>query len=199
MRPEGIEFTKRVILLNALVPAVLVGGDIVRGQLGANPVEFVLRSTGIVALVFLALTLTVTPARQLLGAPWLTKLRRLLGLLSFGYATVHVAIYLSLDQGFDLIAVALDAVTRPFITFGMLAFGFMVPLAWTSTNAAIRRLGKRWTSLHRRVYAVAVFAVVHYWLEVKADTTKPMIFVGVFGLLLYYRWVRRGVAQPAKG
>ena len=199
MTPAGIEFTKRVILLNALVPAVLVGSDIVRGQLGANPVEFVLRSTGIVALVFLALTLTITPARQLFGAPWLTKLRRLLGLLSFGYASVHVAIYLSLDQGFDLIAILRDAVTRPFVTFGMLAFGFMVPLAWTSTNAAIRRLGKRWAIVHRRVYAVAVFAVIHYWLEVKADTTRPMIFASIFGALLFYRYVMRGVAKPAKG
>jgi sulfoxide reductase heme-binding subunit YedZ len=198
MRPEAIAFTKRVILLNALVPGVLVGGDIVRGQLGANPIEFVLRSTGIVALVFLALSLTITPARQLLGAPWLTKLRRLLGLLSFGYASVHVAIYLSLDQSFDLIAIVTDGLTRPFITLGMLAFGFMLPLAWTSTDAAIRRLGKRWARLHRRVYLVAVFAVAHYWLEVKADTTKPMIFAAIFGLLLFYRFVVRGVAKPAE-
>lgn len=198
MTPAGMDFTRRLILVNALVPAVMVAGDAARGQLGANPVEFVLRSTGIVALVFLALSLIITPARQLLAAPWLTKLRRLLGLTSFAYATVHVAIYLSLDQSFDLIAIARDAVTRPFVTFGMLAFGFMVPLAWTSTNAAIRRLGKRWTSLHKRVYAVAVFAVLHYWLEVKADTTRPMIFAGIFGLLLFYRYVVRGVAQPAK-
>lgn len=197
MNAERIEFTKRVILVNALVPAVLVAGDGFRGQLGANPIEFVLRSTGIVALVFLALSLTITPARHLLGLPWLTKLRRLLGLLAFGYATVHVAIYLSLDQGFNLLAIASDAITRPFITFGMLAFGFMVPLAWTSTNAAIRRLGKRWARLHRRVYVVALFAVTHYWLEVKADTTRPMIFAGIFGLLLFYRFVMRGIAKPA--
>ena len=199
MTAGRIDFIKRVILLNAMVPAVLVAGDAVRGQLGANPVEFVLRSTGIVALLFLALSLTITPARQLLGVPWLTRLRRLLGLLSFGYASVHVAIYLSLDQSFDPIAIAGDALTRPFITFGMLAFGFMVPLAWTSTNAAIRRLGKRWALLHRRVYAVAVFAVVHYWLEVKADTTRPMIFAAIFGALLFYRYVMRGVVKPARG
>src|SRR6185503_8493120 len=124
----------------------------------ANPVEFILRSTGTMALLFLALTLTVTPARQLLGIPWLTRIRRMLGLLSFSYACLHVSLYLSLDQSFDLIAVARDAVTRPFISFGMLAFGFMVPLAWTSTNAAMRRLGKRWTEIHKRVYWVALFA-----------------------------------------
>ena len=190
-----VSFIKRVVLVNALVPAVMIGSDAVHGRLGANPVEFVLRGTGIMALLFLALTLTVTPARKLLGVPWLTKLRRMLGLLSFGYATVHVGLYLSLEQGFDLVAVARDLVTRPFITLGALAFGFMVPLAWTSTNAAIRRLGKRWARLHQRVYLVAVFAVVHYWLEVKADTTRPAIFASVFALLLFYRFVRRGIPK----
>jgi sulfoxide reductase heme-binding subunit YedZ len=199
MRADTVDFLKRLIMVNAAVPAVLVGADAARGNLGANPVEFVLRSTGTMALLFLALTLTITPARELLGAAWLTKLRRLLGLLSFAYACVHVAIYLSLDQSFDLVAVARDAVTRPFVTFGMLAFGFMVPLAWTSTNAAIRRLGKRWAKLHQRVYLVAVFAVVHYWLEVKADTTKPAIFASVFAVLLFYRFVKRGIPKTAGG
>jgi DMSO/TMAO reductase YedYZ heme-binding membrane subunit len=194
MAPERVEFVKRVILVNALVPAVLIGSDAVGGRLGANPVEFVLRGTGIMALLFLALSLTVTPARKLLGAAWLTKLRRTLGLLSFGYATVHVSLYLALEQGFDLLAVARDVVTRPFITLGALAFGFMVPLAWTSTNAAIRRLGKRWGELHKRVYVVAVLAVLHYWLEVKADTTKPIVFAAIFGLLLFYRFVMRRTA-----
>ncbi len=199
MPPERLAFVKRVLLCNAVVPLVLLGGDAARGDLGANPVELVLRSTGTMALLFLALSLTITPARELLGIAWLTKLRRTLGLLSFGYACVHVSLYLSLDQSFDLVAVARDAVTRPFISFGMLAFGTLVPLAWTSTNAAIRRLGKRWTQIHRRVYLVAVFAVVHFWLEVKADTTKPAIFAAVFGLLLFYRFVTRGIPKPAKG
>jgi sulfoxide reductase heme-binding subunit YedZ len=194
MAPERVDFVKRLVLVNALVPAVLIGSDAAHGRLGANPVEFVLRGTGIMALLFLALTLTVTPARKLLGAGWLLKLRRMLGLLSFGYAVVHVALYLSLEQGLDLLAVARDVVTRPFITLGALAFGFMVPLAWTSTNAAIKRLGKRWGELHKRVYLVAVFAVGHYWLEVKADTTKPVVFAAIFGLLLFYRFVMRRVA-----
>ncbi len=189
MRDVG--FVKRVVLASGLVPLALVAWDVAHRNLGANPVEFVLRSTGTLAFVFLVLTLAVTPARRLLGAPWLTKLRRLLGLLSFGYASLHVLLYLTLDQGLDLRAVASDALTRPFITFGMLAFGFMVPLAWTSTNAAIRRLGTRWASLHRRVYAVAVFAGLHYWLEVKADLAKPVIFGVAIAVLLFYRWVVR--------
>lgn len=191
MAPDRVQFIKRLIILNAVVPATLVAWDAARGQLGANPVEFILRSTGIVALVFLALSLTVTPARVLLGAGWLTKLRRTLGLISFAYACVHVSIYLSLDQSFNLLAILRDAITRPFIALGMLAFGLMVPLAWTSTNAAIRRLGKRWTEIHKRVYIVAICAVAHYWLEVKADKTRPLIFVAVFGLLLFYRFVNR--------
>jgi len=199
MKPDTLAFVKKLLLCNAAVPAVLIGADAARGNLGANPVEFILRATGTMALLFLALTLTITPARQLLGAPWLTKLRRMLGLLSFAYACVHVSIYLSLDQSFDVVAIAGDAVTRPFVTFGMLAFGFMVPLAWTSTNAAIRRLGKRWTQIHARVYLVAVFAAVHFWLEVKADTTKPAIFASVFALLLFYRFVRRGIPKTAGG
>lgn len=194
MAPDRIDFVKKLVLVNALVPAVLIGSDALRGRLGANPVEFVLRATGTMALLFLALSLAVTPARKLLGAPWLTKLRRMLGLLSFGYATVHVAIYLSLEESFDFLAVARDVVTRPFISLGALAFGFMVPLAWTSTNAAIRRLGRRWTEIHKRVYAVAVFAVLHFWLEVKADTTKPTVFAAIIGGLLFYRFVTR---QPA--
>jgi DMSO/TMAO reductase YedYZ heme-binding membrane subunit len=196
MSPERTSFVKRVLLVNALVPLVLLGGDAARGELGANPVELVLRATGILALVFLALTLTVTPARQLLGAPWLGKLRRLLGLVSFGYACLHVTIYVVLDQGLDVAAIATDLVTRPFVTFGALAFGLMVPLAWTSTDAAIRRLGRRWAALHRRIYVVAVCAVVHFWLVVKADTTRPILFAVVFGVLLFYRYVRAGVPKP---
>ncbi len=191
MAPDRIDFLKRAILINAVVPAALIGWDVARGQLGANPIELILRSTGIMALVFLALSLAITPARELLGVPWLTKLRRLLGLTSFAYACVHVAIYLSLEQSFHLVNVAIDVVTRPFITLGAIAFGLMVTLAWTSTNAAIRRLGKRWTEIHKRVYIVAICAVAHYWIEVKADKTRPMIFVAIFGALLFYRFVNR--------
>ena len=193
MTPDRIGFLKTAIVVNAAVPAALIAWDAITGNLGANPVELVLRSTGIMALLFLALSLAVTPVRQLFGLGWLTRLRRHLGLASFAYAAVHVSIYLTLDQSGNVLAILQDAVTRPFITLGMLAFGLMVPLAWTSTNAAIRRLGKRWAQIHKRVYAVAVFAVAHYWLEVKADTTRPMIFVAIFGVLLFYRFVNRKV------
>lgn len=196
MRDVG--FVRVALVANGLVPLALIGWDAATGDLGANPVEFVLRSTGTMALVFLVLTLAVTPARRLLGLPWLTKLRRTLGLMSFGYACLHVTIYLTLDQGLSLSAIASDAITRPFVTLGMLAFGFMVPLASTSTNAAIRRLGPRWSQIHRRIYAVAVFAGLHYWLEVKADVAKPAVFLAAIALLLFYRYVNRRDRRPSR-
>jgi len=187
MRDVG--FARTLVCVNAAVPLALLGWDVAHGNLGANPVEFVLRSTGTLALVFLVLTLAVTPARRLLGWHWLVKLRRALGLIAFGYACLHLSIYLVLDQSLNPVAIATDAVTRPFIAFGMLTFGFMVPLAYTSTDASVRRLGKRWGRIHRRIYWIAGFACLHYWLEVKADVWKPSFFIGAIGLLLFYRWV----------
>jgi methionine sulfoxide reductase heme-binding subunit len=198
MAPERVQFIKRMILLNAFVPLALVGWDAAHGNLGANPVEFTLRATGTMALLFLAMSLTVTPARRLLGLPWLNKTRRMLGLISFAYACLHVTMYLTLDQSLNLVAIASDAVTRPFIMFGMLAFGLLVPLAWTSTDRAIRRLGKRWGQIHKRVYIVAVAACVHFWLEVKADTTKPLVFAVIFGALLFYRFVVRDLPRGSR-
>jgi sulfoxide reductase heme-binding subunit YedZ len=192
MRDVG--FAKLLVCVNAAVPLALLGWDAAHGSLGANPVELVLRATGTLALVFLLLTLAVTPLRRLLGLVWLVKLRRALGLICFGYAGLHLGIYLVLDQGLNLRAILSDAVTRPFITFGLLAFGLMAPLAWTSTDAAIRRMGRRWGQLHKKVYWVAGFAGVHYWLEVKADTAKPLLFLGLLGLLLFYRYATRDVA-----
>ncbi len=190
-----VRFAKLLVVTNAAVPLALLGWDAARGDLGANPVEFCLRSTGTLALVFLVLTLAVTPARRLLGQGWLVKLRRALGLVCFGYAALHFLIYLVLDQGLNPVAVLGDAVTRPFIACGLLAFGFMAPLAWTSTDAAIRRMGRRWGVLHKKVTWVAGFAGVHYWLEVKADTARPMIFLGILGLLLFWRFVSSGVSR----
>jgi len=186
-------FAKLLLVFNAAVPLALLGWDAAHGNLGANPIEFVLRSTGTLALVFLILTLAVSPARRLLGLLWLTKLRRALGLISFAYACLHVSIYVVLDQGLNPLAIVGDALTRPFIFFGMAAFGFMVPLAWTSTDAAVRRMGKRWTLLHQKVVWIAVFAGVHYYLEVKADTAKPLVFIGLLALLIFWRFVMRDV------
>jgi methionine sulfoxide reductase heme-binding subunit len=190
--PRDLRFAKLVVFVNALVPLALLAWDALHHHLGANPIELITRSTGTLTLVFLTLSLAVTPARKLLGMAWLVKFRRMLGLWAFFYACLHLLTYVWLDQFFNLRAIATDAVTRPFISFGLLAFAFMVPLALTSTQAAVRRLGgPRWQRIHRRVYLVGALAIVHYWLEVKADTSKPLAFAVVLGLLLFWRFVYR--------
>jgi sulfoxide reductase heme-binding subunit YedZ len=198
---DKTRFTKLVIFVNAVVPLAYGIWDAIHGQLGANPIEFVTRTTGTLTLVFLMLTLAVTPARKLLGLAWLGKTRRMLGLFAFFYAALHFLTYLWLDQFFALGAILADVLTRPFIAVGLLAFGLMVPLAWTSTNAAVKRLGgKKWQKLHRYSYHVTILGVVHYWLLVKADHTGPIAFAAIGALLLGWRlWVfLRPTANRAK-
>jgi methionine sulfoxide reductase heme-binding subunit len=154
--------------------------------LTANPIEFITRSTGTWTLVFLLLTLSVTPLRRSLGWPWLLRLRRMLGLYAFFYGCLHLTTYVWLDQFFDPASIVRDIVKRPFITMGFTAFVLMLPLALTSSHAMVRRLGAaRWQRLHRLVYAVAVAGVVHYWWLVKRDITQPLLYALVLaGLLL---------------
>lgn len=160
--------------------------------LGANPIEFITRSTGTWTLVGLMLTLTVTPVRQLSGWHNLLRVRRMLGLFSFFYACLHFTTYIWLDQFFDIAAILKDVYKRPFITVGFAAFLLLIPLALTSTNAMIRRLGaKRWQLLHRLVYVIATLGVVHYWWLVKKDITQPVIYAAVLSLLLGWRVWRR--------
>ncbi|HEV2707892.1 MAG TPA: protein-methionine-sulfoxide reductase heme-binding subunit MsrQ [Pyrinomonadaceae bacterium] len=185
---KDIKFTKLLVFVNCLVPLALLVWDWLRGALGANPLEFVTRTTGTLTLIFLLLTLAVTPARKLTGAQWLVRLRRTLGLYAFFYGLLHLATYVWFDKAFDFAAVVADVTRRPFIAVGMLAFFLMVPLAVTSTNAMIKRLGgKRWALLHRLVYVSAIGGVVHFYLLVKADTRKPLIYGGILALLLGYR------------
>jgi sulfoxide reductase heme-binding subunit YedZ len=142
--------------------------------LGANPIETITRASGEWALRFLLITLAVTPLRRLTGLHWLLRLRRMLGLYAFAYAAAHFTIYLWLDQFFDWGAIARDILERPFITVGFAAFVLLIPLAATSNSFAIRRLGGRqWQALHRSVYAIAIFAVLHFWWLVKADIGRP--------------------------
>ncbi len=156
-------------------------------RLGANPIEFITRSTGTWTLVFLLLSLSITPLRQWLRQPQLIKFRRMIGLYAFFYACLHLATYFWLDQFFDWPGIVKDIVKRPFITVGMASFLLMTPLALTSTNAMMRRLGGR--NWHRLVYAVAVGGVLHYWWLVKKDLTEPLIYGAVLAVLLGYRLV----------
>lgn len=156
--------------------------------LTANPVEFVTRSTGTWTLVFLCLALTITPLRRLTGWHWLLRLRRMLGLYAFFYACLHFSIFLVLDHFFDLAAIAKDIVKRPFVTVGFLGFVLMLPLAATSTDRMVRRLGaRRWQALHRLVYAIALCGVIHYFWLVKKDITQPLIYGVVVAVLLLFR------------
>ena len=160
------------------------------GQMGANPIELITRSLGAWTLVFLLITLSITPVRRLSGWAWLLKLRRMAGLYAFFYALLHFATYVWLDQFFDLSSIFMDVIKRPFITIGFAAFILLIPLAITSTNAMVKRLGgKRWQQLHKLVYVIAIFGVLHYWWLVKKDITQPLIYAAVLVLLLSYRLV----------
>jgi methionine sulfoxide reductase heme-binding subunit len=189
---KDTRFAKLVILVNGLVPLALLLWDVWRGRAGANPTEFITRTTGMLALVFLVISLAVTPVRKVTGVNWLVKFRRMLGLFAFVYGVLHLLTYVAFDRFFDLKSVPADILKRPFIAIGMTAFVLMVPLAITSTDEMVKRLGgKRWSTLHRTVYLAAVAGVLHYWMLVKADTRLPLTFAFVIAVLLGYRLLIR--------
>jgi methionine sulfoxide reductase heme-binding subunit len=183
-----IRFTKLVLFVNSLVPLALLLWDLYRKQVGANPVEFATRTTGTLALVFLMISLAITPLRKITGANWLVKFRRMLGLFAFFYGFLHLLTYVAFDRAFRIATIPTDVLKRPFITFGMAAFFLMLPLAITSTDKMVKRLGgKAWSRLHKIVYLAAACGVVHYWLLVKSDTRIPLTFGFVLLVLLGYR------------
>jgi methionine sulfoxide reductase heme-binding subunit len=190
------------LALLPLARLVLLG---FRGRLGANPVEFVTRSLGTWALVLLCVTLAITPLRLLTGASWWLRLRRMLGLFCFFYATLHVLAYVWLDHWFDVAALLKDILKRPYITVGFVGYLCLVPLAATSTSAMVRRLGGRnWQRLHRVVYVIAVLTVLHFvWQRAaKNNLNEPLIYAAVLAVLLGFRVIRRwrqgSVVSPAK-
>jgi len=166
-------------------------------SLGADPVKKLEHECGKTALNFLLLTLSVTPVRTLTGLPQLLRLRRMLGLFAFFYAVVHFTVYLVLDLELNLRMVGADIVKRPYITVGFTALLLLVPLALTSTNGMMRRLGRRWQSLHRLIYVIAALAVWHFYWQVKRDVREPLLYLGVLALLLGYRLVRWRVRAAA--
>lgn len=179
---------KPPLFIISLLPLAWYLQGVQADTLGANPIEAVTRGLGTWALNFLLITLTVTPLRKYSGWTWLVRLRRMLGLFAFFYAVLHLTAYLWLDQFFDWPAIAKDILKRPFITVGMTAFSLLLPLALTSNNAAIRKLGgRRWQKLHRSVYVIAMLAVLHYFWMVKADTAKPLIYATLLFILLGVR------------
>lgn len=186
--PGAIRVVKPVLFVAALVPLALLVHGLFSGGLGANPVETITHETGTWALRLLLLTLAVTPLRRLTGWNLLVRYRRMLGLFAFFYACLHFSTYLWLDQYFNVAAIIDDIVERPYITLGFTGFLLLLPLALTSTNAMIRRLGgKRWRQLHRLVYVAACAAVLHYLWLVKADVRAPLVYMAVLGLLMFLR------------
>jgi methionine sulfoxide reductase heme-binding subunit len=172
-----------------LSPLVVLAWQALTHNLGANPIDEITDQTGIWTLRLLLITLAVTPARRLTGWNRLIQLRRMLGLLAFFYGCLHFLTYIWLDQFFVIEDIIADVMERPFITVGFASFTLLIPLAVTSTTAMIKRLGGRWWQrLHRLVYAIAIGGVVHYLWLVKADIQQPLLYGGILGVLLVYRF-----------
>lgn len=183
-----LSFPKVVVFINSVIPLGLLLWDLYRKQVGPNPLEFANRTTGMLTLVFLSLTVAITPLRRIFRINSLGKFRRMLGLFAFFYGTLHLLTYIWFDRLFNFVSVAGDVVQRPFILVGMTAFLLMVPLAITSTNKMVKRLGgKSWARLHRLVYLAAVAGVVHFWMLVKSDIRLPLTFAFIIVFLLGYR------------
>ena len=196
---------KVVLWLGALSPAAWLVAGYFLDRLGANPIEKITRVTGMTTLVLLLLTLSVTPFRRLTKWNPVIQLRRPLGLFAFFYASTHFLIWMVLDLGFEFEWIWEDIVDRPYITVGFTAFVLLIPLAVTSTRGWIRRLGKRWTKLHRLIYLCVALGVLHYYWLVKADVRLPLIMAGIYGGLMAIRipgWMekrRRTRKRAAKG
>jgi sulfoxide reductase heme-binding subunit YedZ len=179
-----------------LLPAAWVAVRLARGQLGANPIEAALNALGFWTLALLLASLAASPLHDLTGLAWPVRVRRALGLLAFGYAATHLAWYVAIDQFFDLALLWQDVVKRKFMAVGFAAFLLLLPLAVTSTDAWVRRLGfRRWKALHRLAYAAGVLGVVHFTWRVKADLTRPAIAAAVLALLLLARLPRLARAR----
>jgi len=194
---KDTRFAKLVLLVNGLVPLALMLWDLYRKRVGANPLEFVTRTTGMLTLVFLVISLAVTPLRRTTGLNWLVRFRRMLGLFAFFYGSLHLLTYVAFDRFFQFTTIPADVLKRPFIATGMTAFLLMLPLALTSTDKMVKRLGgKRWALLHRIVYVSGVFGVRHYYMLVKSDVRLPVTFAFVLAVLLGFRILARYYKAP---
>jgi sulfoxide reductase heme-binding subunit YedZ len=189
---------KRIIFAAALIPVAVLVLDAFRGNLTANPIEYITHTTGDWAIRFLVITLAVTPIRRLTGWNPVIQLRRMLGLFSFFYATLHFLTWFVLDWFFDFRQMVEDIAMRPFITLGMATYVMLLALALTSTQKSIRRLGRKWTVLHRLIYAAVVTALVHFWLARKTVVPQFQVVLVAAVLLLGFRiwWKTHSRSQP---
>lgn len=202
LAPRTVNVLWWLLLLLAFVPLLRLVALGFTGGLGANPLEFITHSTGDWTLYLLCITLAVTPLRRLSGMNWLLKMRRMLGLMAFLYLSLHFTTFVWFDHFFDLGEIWKDIVKRPFITVGVTALVLTIPLAITSTNGMVRRLGgKRWQVLHRLIYLIVPLGVLHYWWDKSGKNliAQPLLFAVLVGALLVLRLVwRQGKARSAK-
>jgi len=194
---KDTRFPKLVLFVNSLVPLALLLWDVARHQVGANPLEFVTRTTGMLTLVFLLISLAVTPLRRITGLNWLIRFRRMLGLFAFFYGSLHLMTYIAFDRFFHFTTVPADVLKRPFIAIGFTAFVLMTPLAITSTDKMVKRIGgKRWSRLHKIVYVSGILGVTHYYMLVKSDVRIPLTFAFVLAMLLGFRILAKYYKAP---
>lgn len=202
MKKPNITAVKAVIWLLASIPIARLFWLGFNNDLGANPIEFVEHSTGLWALIFLLLSLTMTPIRLLTGQVWHTQVRRLIGLWMFFYATLHVVTYVWLDFNFLFDVMIHDVLEHPRILVGFAAFLLTIPLAATSNQYMMKKLKSKWKALHKTVYLVAILAVVHFLLLVKKDLTEPLYYTAVllilFGVRIYYKHKKKPVMNTAQ-
>jgi len=187
LREPGMRLLKGAVFVLGLLPFAWLAWLTWQQQLGPEPVETLTHGTGDWALRFLLLTLAMTPARHLTGRAEFIRLRRMLGLYAFFYLCLHFAIYLGLEHAFDWGEIQRDILKRPYVTVGFAAWLLMIPLALTSTQGMMRRLGRRWKVLHRLVYVIAILAVLHFLWLVKADLREPLLYAAVLAVLLGLR------------
>jgi methionine sulfoxide reductase heme-binding subunit len=188
MASPPLPWLKPAVLVGGLSPLAILALQLAQDSLGANPIERVLNQTGMLALILLVASLACTPLKVVAGWTWPLRVRKLLGLLGFTYAVLHFLTYGVVDQGLALGAILEDIARRPFITVGFLALVLLVPLAVTSTNRMVRRLGfPTWQRLHRLSYVAASLGVVHFFWRVKKDVTEPLVYGGVLALLFAIR------------
>ncbi len=189
---KPVPWLQPAVIAGAAIPAGLIVVRASRGELGANPISAALNQLGLLGFVFLLASLACTPLQNLFKWTWPARIRRTLGLIAFSYVTCHFLTYLGLDLQLDFATLGKDLAKRPFITVGFLAWVLLVPLAVTSTDAMVRRLGyERWKRLHRLAYVCGALGALHFWWRVKSDVTEPAIYAAVLAALLLLRFVKK--------
>lgn len=196
MNNNSINFNKAIIFFNGIIPFILLAWDGFNQKLGANPQEFIIHTTGSCTIIFLLLTLSISPLRKITEWHTLTRYRRMLGLFAFFYISLHFLSYGWFNKFFNVGKILEDIFKRQFIFIGLISFLILLALAITSSNRMVKRLGgQRWKKLHWYVYPATVLGVIHYWMSVKLDTSRPTIYMTILIILLAYRYFS---ARPEK-